>query len=366
MQKEEKQFIYYWYKEFGWKLDPFECRLLEPASRFIVGYEKERRKLNYFVIDKLPLVVINGKEGYGKTTLLLWLKEELSKYKGVVIVDYVSREIDFVKFIRTLLEPILTIKEKFAGIGSKLTSKSLSLIEDKNLVSIYEAIYFKKVELDLNKIRDLLASRLKGRPLVLIVDDFTSLDEKLILLLKILLESNINVQIAIGSEESVEKISKKEHIKLELQGLSLSECKEMITRRISYAGGYGTSPFTDEIFDNLYKKAKGSPLVFLDLCREKAVNLALNNLNMRKEEKLIEQKQTAQTVQATQSPTTEIKKEQSKPIGPEVTGGKKSYEIKVVNPKSSKGYNIISKEAKKKTAEPKKLEKKGMEPKRIK
>lgn len=357
MQKEDKQFIYYWYKEFGWKSNPFEKRLLEPINNFISGYEKERRKLNYFVIDKLPVVIINGKEGYGKTTLLLWLKEELNKYKGVVIVDYISKEINFIKFINTLLDPILTFKEKLAGFGSKITTKSLGLIKDNNLLSIYNAIYFKKVELDLNKMGDLLSSRLKGRPLVLIVDDFNSLDEKLISLLKILLESDINIQIAIASEQQVEKVSKKEHIKINLDGLNLDECKDMLSKRIIASGGNGLNPFTQDIISVLYKKSKGCPLTFLELCREKAVNLALNNLNIKKGDKITQQKQEN---------ISPIQQEAKKQETSQIDGEKKNYEIKVMNPKPENSYNIIVEGDKKKEKTPKKLERKKIEAKRIK
>ncbi len=365
MGKEDKQFIYYWYKEFGWKNNPFEHRFLEPVSKFIVGYEKERRKLNYFVIDKLPLVIITGKEGYGKTTLLLWLKEELNHYKGVVIVDYISKEINFVKFIKTLLEPVLTIKEKFAGFSSRISSKSLQLIEDKNLLSIFEALIFRKTELDLNKVKEFLSSRLKDRPLVLIVDDFNSLDEKLIVMLKILLESDINIQVAIASDEEVGKISKKEQIRLQLEGLSFDECKEMLARRISYAEGNGVIPFNDEIINNLYKKCKNGPLEFLELCREKAVNLALDNLNKKKaENKVVEQKQQQQTMQVKVEETKQ--QAPAKASAPEPVGDKKNYEIKVLNPEHSKKYNIISQEGKKKSNKVEKVYKKGSEPKRIK
>lgn len=357
MKKEDKQFIYYWYKEFGWKNNPFEKRFMEPINKFIVGYEKERRKLNYFVIDKLPLVIINGKQGYGKTTLLLWLKEELNKYRGVIIVDYVSKEIDFARFIKTLLEPFLTVKEKLVGFGSRIISKSLDLIDDKNLRSIFEALYFRKTELDLNKVKEFLSTRLKGKPLVLIVDDFNSLDEKLILLLKVLLDSEINVQVAIATNEDLGKFSKKEAMRQTLEGLSETECVEMVNRRIMSAGESDATPFSKEILSSLYKKARGSPLTFLDLCKEKAVSLALNNLNLRKEDSNLKEK------------TTEEKKVSvdtaKKDKGETVVAQDKSYEIKVVNPQPTKMYNIKVVQQGTDRTKPKKVKKDKIKPNRV-
>lgn len=357
MKKEDKQFIYYWYKEFGWKFNPFGERFLEPINKFIVGYEKERRKLNYFVIDKLPLVIINGKEGYGKTTLLLWLKEELNKYKNVVIVDYVSKEIDFAKFIKILLEPFLTIKERLAGFGSKIIDKSLDLIDDKNLHSIFEALYFRKTELDLNKIKEFLSLRLKGKPLVLIVDDFNSLDEKLILLLKVLLESEINVQVAIASAEDIGKFSKKEAIRMTIEGLAEAECVEMVNRRIMNVGDSNLTPFDKETLKSLYKKSRGNPFVFLDLCKEKAVSLALNNLNLKREETNVKERVVEEKKTSVDTKT----KENSEPV----VSKDKTYEIKVVNPQPTKMYNIKVVQQDTDRTKPKKVKKEKVKPNRV-
>ncbi len=355
MEKEDKQFIYYWYKEFGWKSNPFENRFLEPISKFIVGYEKERRKLNYFVIDKLPLVIINGKRGYGKTTLLLWLKEELNKYKGVVIVDYVSKEINFAKFIKILLEPFLTAKEKIAIFSSKVIDKSLDLIDDKNLRFILESLYFRKTELDLNRVKEFLSVRLKGRPLVLIVDDFNSLDEKLILLLKVLLESEINVQVAIASGEDVEKFSKKESMKIIIDGLSEAECIEMINRRIINVSNSDVTPFSKEILNSLNKKAKGSPLAFLDLCKEKAVAMALNNLNLRKEDSNLKENTTDEK----KAPAADTKNKENNET---IIAQDKAYEIKVVNTQPTKMYNIKVVQQATDRTKPKKVKKDKIKP----
>lgn len=331
MKKEDKQFVYYWYREFDWKSNPFERKFIEPISKFIAGYEKERRKLNYFVIDKLPLAIISGKDGLGKSTLLLWLKEELGKYKEVVIVDYINKDVDFIKFLKILLEPFLTVKEKLAGFGSKVSSKSLDLIKDKNLFSIYEALYFRRGELDLGKIRDFVHSRLNGKPLVLLVDDYDSLDEKLTSLFKVLLESEIEVQVAIATKENIERLGKKNAVKIPLSGLSFNECKDMAGKRILSVGGNGLSPFDNNLLSVLYKKCSSSPFVFLELCKDKAVGLALVNLGVKKEEKVVEEKK-----EEVKQPAGEVVSEKKE----EVNVHDKAYEIKVVNPQPTKMYNI--------------------------
>ena len=46
----EKQFIYFWYKELGWKNDPFAVKHPEPVQEYISGYENEKKKINYAII----------------------------------------------------------------------------------------------------------------------------------------------------------------------------------------------------------------------------------------------------------------------------------------------------------------------------
>ena len=63
-EKEEKQFIYYWPKEFSWTTDPFKKGIAEPIEHFISGYEEERKKINYFVIEKQKLFWFHFRVGF--------------------------------------------------------------------------------------------------------------------------------------------------------------------------------------------------------------------------------------------------------------------------------------------------------------
>lgn len=357
MKKGEKQFIYYWHREFGWDKNPFEKKFLFPVEKFIAGYEKERKKLNYFVIDKLPLAFITGNEGYGKSTLLLWLKEELGKYHGVVIVDYVNKEIKFSSFIKILLDPFLKFKERIAGFGSRISIKSLKLIKDRNLASIYEAVYFRRSVLDPNNVRDFLKARLNGRPLVLLADDFDVADTNLAEILRVLLESDLDLQIAVAGEEVPGKLSKKNAIRVSLGGLSYDECKEMLARRILSVGGDGLTPFNSDILKVLYKKSRGSPRVFLELCREKAVNLALSNLNLKREAETVAGKKA-------EVPAKGGEPALSKPGSQEGTQKERPYEIKVLQRQEEPVFTAINQ--KKTEYSPKKIKKDNTKPTRVK
>ena len=359
MKKGEKQFIYYWHREFGWEKNPFEKKFLFPVEKFVAGYEKERKKLNYFVIDKLPLAVITGREGTGKSMLLLWLKEELNRFHGVVIVDYANKDVKFSDFIKILLGPFLKFSEKIAKFGSKVSIKSLKLIKDKNLVSIYESIYFRRSALDLNNVKEFLKTRLKGRPLVLLVDDFDSADTNLVELIRVLLESDIDLQVAVAGEQGSGKLSKKNAIKVSIDGLSYDECKEMMSRRILSVGGDGLSPFDSEILKILYKKSGGNPKGFLELCREKAVSLALSNLNLKRE---IELKPETKQQETNKNAIDETLF--NKPASKEETQKNRSYEIKVVQRQEEPVFTVINQN--KSAYTPKKVEKEKTKPTKAK
>lgn len=65
-----------WYKAYGWKENPFS---IKPTS-VLVGLDLlQERLLGQVLSGDLALVV--GKTGVGKTSLLLWLSEEVRKHK---------------------------------------------------------------------------------------------------------------------------------------------------------------------------------------------------------------------------------------------------------------------------------------------
>src|SRR3989344_2578371 len=131
--EKKKQFVIDWYKEFNFRDDPFKPEILDPIEDYVVNYENERRKLNYFIIEKLPICLIEGPNGCGKTTLLHWLAYEISKDKGRIITILINENTNYDKLILQIITPHLSFKEKLL---LKTPSKFLKFIKDRELSNI--------------------------------------------------------------------------------------------------------------------------------------------------------------------------------------------------------------------------------------
>ena len=334
VKQEKKQFIYDWYKELNWRSNPFEYRYLFPVANYISGYVKERKKLNLFIIEKSPLCLIRGNEGFGKTTLLLWLKYELSKYKDRIMLDYINKHVNLADFVKLLIRPFLNFKEKTVIATNVLhIGKIASLIKDANLKSIYESVYLKKKDLDFASIKNFLSSKLGNKHLVLLVDDIDQLTEQAIKFIEMLINSDLNLQIILSSNTgSLDIISKKKDVvKVELDSLAYEDAKDMLSKRIISVGGIGVDPFSEEQLKALHQKCNKSPLVFLNLCKDRAIRIALNKVNEARNIALEQKTQGLNEVKVSNENTGKSE---------EVKESKKTYEIKVVSSDSSSPYEI--------------------------
>ena len=335
MAKEEnqnRQFVYYWYKELGWSSNPFEYRYLFPISNYISGYVKERKKINYFIIEKDPICLIRGNDGFGKTTLILWLKQELMQYKDRVMIDYINKHIDFVDFIKMLVKPLLKGKEKLV-INSNFfhIGKASSLIKDKHLRVIYESLYLRKKDLDFNSLKEFLNSRIKDKHLILLVDDVDELSEQNVKLIQMLVNNDLNLQLVLTSKKDLEILSKKNNIlKIELDGLNIEDCEDMVKKRIEAVNGKEYEPLTNEQLKTLYQKCNKSPLLFLNLCKDKIIRITVNMISEGKKFEISEK--TVSEISTKKKIIDNVEKVNNTQD--------KTYEIKVLNNNSNNNYEI--------------------------
>ena len=316
--KNPNQFIYYWYKVFKWREDPFAKKNLESTSQYISGYIDERKKINYFIIEKQSLCVITGEEGSGKTTLLKWLGSELLRYKDRLMVEFIDSNLQPNELISILIKPLLTFKEKAARSSGIL--KLGNIIKDKNLKEIIEAVNSKDKELNLKTLVDFIDARINNNHLVVLIDDFDKMSEKNSKLIQYLAKSDTNIQIILTSEkDNFDGFAKKrDWVFIKLLGIKNNYIPELVAKRISLVGGMGFDPFDKDELLKLYSKANMNITEFLKLCRKSAVKKALDTFNS--EESNVEKNIPLDEVE-------EVK--ESKP-----------YEIKVVDNVQNKSSSI--------------------------
>src|SRR3990167_2130963 len=105
-----KQFIYYWYKELGWRKDPFHPSQFK--SRLLAGFEEERKALNSFILERKALCFLEGSEGSGKSSLISWLVHELQLRSDIKVLHSTGKEETKQDFLDLLASYSLSFKDR--------------------------------------------------------------------------------------------------------------------------------------------------------------------------------------------------------------------------------------------------------------
>jgi len=343
----KKELIMDWYRAFGWHSNPFEDEILEPIEDFIVGQEQIRQKINYFLIENHRFGTISAEAGNGKTFLLTWLRKQLEKHRNKVIADYfVGGDKDF---IENAVWRLLTLKEKTyvkSFVDSPLR-KGIGFLRSKirtpghSLFDLFAIIRQKEYTADdLSKVLDFIKERAKKTHLVILIDDIEFLGKRNLLFLRMLLFHHFKIQIIVAGSASgiektgVKKFGEKDQLGIKLKPLDFDDFKELVSKRITYYGGRGLYPFTDDQLKKLYDKGNRNIKRVLNLCADRAIKLALKQKKQEKAELITGQSFTAE------KPESELEAfEKSADIDHIITSvGKKKddeYKINVVEPEPS-------------------------------
>jgi len=257
-------FVFNWTKKLGFRDDPFQPVLLTPIDKFFTGYDKERQKINLFILEKYPFGVVSGENGSGKTTLLQWVLEQLNKN---------NTKVSFINATRLSTERDLI---------EKLTSPLLNIYE-KSITKTHK-------KLRIEEIGRFIHSKLKKKKtLVVIIDNVGDLPRRYISLFKYFFDHHINVQLIIsGSKEEIassgiKTISEKDYLNIHMTGLNLEETTKMLEKRVKHFGQEDIFPFQEEMIKAIHVKSKGNAKALLTLCREKVIKLTLDKKYIRKE-----------------------------------------------------------------------------------
>lgn len=351
----KKQLIIDWYKQFGWKDNPFKPEILRPIEEFVVGFERERQKINYSIINRQKYGTIAGIEGIGKSTLLEWLCFELNKFKNKFVVLHIEGR----------KRPATDIKKSL--MSSLSTRQSQSLVK-----SVFGRFMKKKQALPATTavpehdmlMRKGIMDMLKQRTLVLLIDDAIYLPQENIKFIKELLSLNIPYQIIITclpdhAEKFSALIGQKDQLGLRIRKPLFEDFKEMVKLRIERVSGKGIEPFKNFMLEKIHEKYN-SLVDMLETCRHIAMKLSIammSNKNLvpsmaeedeigeKVAEKLKELEKEAKKPEQQKQPEQKQPKEPGKkaPYVIKVEEGRKAkpYEIKVMGKKDDKGYKIV-------------------------
>ncbi len=242
-QSDHIGFTLEWTEELGWKENPFTL-----PGHLLAGMEEERKEINLFFVKQKKFGIIQAGPGYGKTTLMFWLKNELTHYKNIYGHYLDAQAASGEGFLQALADP-------FKGLFSRH--------EPKTGVELCE----------------LIIRKAKGK-YVLLVDNAQKLTAENLEVLGELL--NIDCSIILATTHKIDKLPAKDELELKLAKRSGEEYAKILQDRIERAGGQGIKPFTKTVIARIAKETDNTR-EFLDLAQETAINIALKRANLDEE-----------------------------------------------------------------------------------
>lgn len=239
-----------WLTNTGWKENPFTLKIF--PSLFI-GYNSEREKLYYHIRGGHKFCLISGATGSGKTTLLKSIENQFEDSRKVCYLSKPPSIDEMTNLFLNIFKP--SIFQRIFGLNVRIQDLpdyiNKKLDNNKFLFLMDEAH-----EADLSTLEWLRTITDQVENMQLVIAGLPSLDHKL--------------------KENLETLLERITTRVELTTLTQDETKELIKKRIEYAGGNSIEPFTEEVIREIYQETGGFPREVLKLC-DKLVTEAIKN-----------------------------------------------------------------------------------------
>lgn len=302
-------FVLNWQRKLGYRHDPFVERPSRKTSDYLVDRDKERHKLNLFVIKGERFGLLVGPNGSGKTTLLNWLKEELGLQFS----------------LRTLLLSEAADPEAFRrplrGLASSLLQRFRETSEEERHKQLIESV--------------------ARRRTLLLVDNAQHLAKENKQLLKELAERGVSMILAVERTLKEHEQYGEDALGVTLEPLPPSKLKEVLAKRIALAGGVGTFPFTEKEIQSLATKSISD---FLEKARARAMELSLTVEGpppaAKPHQKQGDDKQAAEVTQKTRHKEAA----QETPQKPQRDQAKQRFSIRFTKQREGRGVKLGNRE----------------------
>ncbi|MBI3413077.1 MAG: AAA family ATPase [Candidatus Aenigmarchaeota archaeon] len=226
----------------AWRENPFSLKIL---PHLFVGYSEELNTLVQGLENNEKITMLIGPTGAGKTTLLKKLADTVDSGSVVLYVTKPpTRPEDFVGIFKTVLRPSL-----------------LERIFSLDRITLYELANY-------------VSRKLRNRKMIMLVDECHEAPIDVLEWLRTISDQVNNLLIVMAGlptlettlEQKLETLLNRVTGHVELTSLAREEVEELIRRRIEFAGGAGTGPFSREAIDVIYERTGGFPRNVLKMC----------------------------------------------------------------------------------------------------
>lgn len=243
-------------KLFNWEMNPFNFRIL---PELFVGYSEEREKLIELVRSNEKFSLLLGPTGSGKTTLL---RHILSKFSDSYETLYLPKP-------PKNPQDLVDILNRFTSRG------------------ILGRVFSRKKNINLYNLSESVNKKMKKMKIIMLVDESHESSVDTLEWLRTITDQVDNLGIVLAGlpildnvlRENLETFMFRVNTKIELTNLTRSETRELIKKRIEWAGGDDVKPFTSEAIDFIYEKTNGFPREVIRTCNELIRNAIRKNIS---------------------------------------------------------------------------------------
>jgi len=245
-------------KLFGLDGNPFVFKILPDL---FVGYEKEMHSLIENLSGGSKFTLIIGPTGSGKTSMM---KNIINKINGYERIFYVPKPPNnpegWKKIFTEIVKP---------GFFRRLFLRSR--IKD---ITIYE-------------VGEWVNKRSRNKRLLLLVDECHESTRESLEWLRTLTDQIGNLSLVLAGlpvfekrlMEELETFRRRIERRIELTNLTPAETRELIKKRIEWAGGEDVKPFTSNSIQFIYDRTNGFPREVLRICNELMQNALEKNIS---------------------------------------------------------------------------------------
>jgi type II secretory pathway predicted ATPase ExeA len=232
-------------KLFGWNTNPFNFRILPDL---FVGYSDEIDKITGVIKSNEKFSLLLGPTGSGKTTLMKHITKKFGRTHNIIYLPKPPKD----------PKDLTTIFMNFTRPG------------------IIERLFSRSRKINLYNLSEYVNRKMKKNSIIMLVDEGHESSVEALEWLRTITDQVDNLSVMLAGlpvldsmlKENLETFTCRVNARIHLSNLTRSETRELIKKRIEWAGGDDVKPFTSEAIEYIYDKTGGFPREVIKLCNE--------------------------------------------------------------------------------------------------